>query len=76
LKNLERISLDKSRFLREEHAWLGKEAVVQRRVMELTQELEAARASVLHECGRVTAAKQELATTWSALGAEQAVLGA
>jgi hypothetical protein len=43
--------------------------------MELTHELEAAWASVLHKRGRATAAEQELATSQSALGTEQAVLG-
>jgi hypothetical protein len=68
--------LNKSRFLWEEHAWLGQEAVAQRWVMELTHELEAARVLVLHEHGRTTAAEQELATCRSALGAEQAALEA
>jgi hypothetical protein len=44
--------------------------------MELTLELEAAQASVLHERDSPTAAEQELATSRSALGAEQAALGA
>jgi hypothetical protein len=43
--------------------------------MELTHELEAAWASVLHKRGRTTTAEQELATSQSALGTEQAVLG-
>jgi hypothetical protein len=38
-------------------------------------ELEAAQASVLHECGHTAVAEQELATSRSALGAEQAALG-
>jgi hypothetical protein len=48
---MERISLDKSQFLREKHAQLGQEAEARRRVVELSQELEVARASVLHEQG-------------------------
>jgi hypothetical protein len=66
LKNLERISLSKSRFVREE-------AVVQRRVEELTCELEAAGGSVLHECERAIAAEQGLTTIRSALSIEQEV---
>jgi hypothetical protein len=57
LKNLERISLNESRFLRKEHARLGQEAVVQRQIVELTRELEAAPVSMLHERGRATAAE-------------------
>jgi hypothetical protein len=69
------ILLKKSWFLGEEHVWLGQEAVAQRRVVELTHELEAARASVLHEHGHVTAAEHELAMSQSALGMEQTPLG-
>jgi hypothetical protein len=43
--------------------------------VELTHELKAARASVLHECGGAAAAEQELAMSRSALGMEQAALG-
>jgi hypothetical protein len=72
MKNLEGISLSKSRFLQEEHARLRQEIVAQRRVEELTYELDAARASELLECGHATANEQELATTRSALSAELA----
>jgi hypothetical protein len=68
--------LNKSRFLREEHARLGQEAVVHRQVVELTHKLEAARASVLHERGRATAADKEITTSQLVLGVEQAALGA
>jgi alkylation response protein AidB-like acyl-CoA dehydrogenase len=44
-------------FLREEPARLGQEAAAQRRVVELTHKLEAARALVLHERGCVAAAE-------------------
>jgi hypothetical protein len=46
--------------------------VAQRRVKELTHELDAARALELLECGHATAAEQELATTRSALSVELA----
>jgi hypothetical protein len=63
--------LDKSQFLREEHTRLGQEAEAWRWVMELSQELEVAQASVLHKRGCATDVEQELATTQSALGAER-----
>jgi hypothetical protein len=65
-----------SRFLREEHARLGPEAAAQRRVRELTRELEAARASELREHYRATVAEQELTTTRSILSIERLALEA
>jgi hypothetical protein len=67
--------LNKSWFLQEEHTRLGQEAAAQPRVVELTHELGAAQVSVLHECGHTAAAEQELFTSRSALGVEQAALG-
>jgi hypothetical protein len=66
-----RISFSKSQFLREEHARLGQEALAQRRVEELTRELEAAQGSTLHEHERATAAEQGLTMAWSALSVER-----
>jgi hypothetical protein len=73
LKSLEGISLDKSRLHREEHARLGQEVAMQRRVRELTCELEAAWALELREHDRVIVTEQVLATSteWLALEAER-----
>jgi hypothetical protein len=70
LKNLERILMSKSRFLREEHTRLGQNAVAQRWVEELTCELEVARESKLLERERMTAIEYGLAMAWLALSVE------
>jgi hypothetical protein len=75
LKSLEGISLNKSRFLQEEHARLRQEAVAQRRIRELARELEAARVSELFERDCTTVFEQELAMARSALNTEQLALG-
>jgi hypothetical protein len=51
-KSLYGISLNKSQFLRDEHARLEQETAAQRWVEELTHELEAARLSELYEHDR------------------------
>jgi hypothetical protein len=74
LKSLEGISLNKSRFLREEHARLGRKAAVLRRVGELIHELEATWASELRKHDRATVAEQDLAVARSVLSTERLLL--